>query len=243
MKNALKPARQDKISTQIIRQIRGAILQGKYKVGDLLPAESELAAQLGVSRHTVREALRALEGMGLITLRRGAGGGPVVSEIQWETARESFADFIHFRQVSLADLSEVRLLLEPHIARKAAESFTPEMLRELEAVHEQCEALVSAGKSLSGAMAEVMFHVLLAKHSGNPALWVILDFVNTVLTETKRALRPGKHFSRHVLEAHGKILKAIREKDAAAAETLMREHILEVESDLGLLGKEQDARE
>lgn len=232
MKTTFKPAKQDKISTLIIKQIRTAILQGKYQPGDSLPTESELISQFGVSKHTVREALRTLEGMGFITIRRGAGGGPIVCKIEWETARESFADFLHFQDVSLQELSEIRFLLEPYIARRAAETFTAERVAELREIHGRCEELVRRNKSLVGAEAEVMFHVLLAKYSGNSALWVILDFVNNILTETKRDIHPGQDFSVRVLEAHKEILKAIEDRDGAAAEKTMRNHVLAVEREL-----------
>lgn len=232
MKKPFKSTKQDKISTLIIKQIRAAVLQGKYQPGESLPVESELAAQFGVSKHTVREALRALEGMGFITVRRGAGGGPVVSRIDWETARESFADFLHFQDVSIRELSEIRRLLEPHMARRAAENFSPEELAELEGIHEQCEDLARRNKSLLGSEAEVMFHVLLAKHSGNSVLWIILDFVNNILTEAKREVQPDQRFSDTVLRAHKKILEAILKRDGAKAEQYMREHILEVETEL-----------
>jgi GntR family transcriptional repressor for pyruvate dehydrogenase complex len=238
MKKIFKPAKQDKLSTLIIKQIRSAILQAKYQPGDSLPTESELVEQFGVSKHTVREALRALEGMGFMTVRRGAGGGPIVSKINWETARESFADFLHFQDISIHELSEIRLLLEPFMARKAAENLSPEMAGELKEIHAECEDLVRQDKSLVGAEAEVMFHVLLAKYSGNSALWVILDFVNNVLMETKRAVHPGQEFSCHVLKAHEKILTAILNKDGAAAEKSMRDHILEVEDELTVLVRE-----
>ena len=235
MKQTFAPARQDKISTLIIRQIRSAIMQGSYKPGDALPTESEMTSQFNVSKHTVREALRTLEGMGLVTIRRGAGGGPVVSSIDWEIARESFENFLFFQDISLRELSEVRSLLEPYIARKAAESFDAQAIAELQAVHEQCEELIRQGKSLVGAEAEVMFHVLLGKNSGNSALWVILDFVNSILMKTKQEVNVGQDFSLTVLEAHRKILKAIEDKDGDAAERHMRAHVNEVEQCLAAL--------
>jgi GntR family transcriptional repressor for pyruvate dehydrogenase complex len=243
MKKAFKPAKQIKVSTQIIRQIRSAILQGKFQPGEQLPTENELVAQFGVSKHTVREALRTLEGMGFISVRRGASGGPIVSKIDWETARESFADFLHFQEISLGDLSEIRLLLEPYLARKAAENFTSEMVTELQSIHEQCEELVRSNKSLVGAEVEVMFHVLLAKYSGNSALWVILDFVNNILLGTKRRLNPDQDFSLNVLKAHRQILKSIAEKDGDSAEKYMRLHIEEVRKELGKLTQTNDSSE
>jgi GntR family transcriptional repressor for pyruvate dehydrogenase complex len=234
-----KPAKQDKISTVIIKQIRSAILQGQYQPGDPLPTENELVTQFGVSKQTVREALRTLEGMGFITVKRGAMGGPIVSRIEWATAREYFANFLQFQNVSIRELSEIRLLLEPYMARRAAGNFTPAMVAELQEVHERCETLVKQNKSLLGAEAEVMFHVLLAEKSGNSALWVILDFVNNILMETKRKIHPGQDFSIKVLEAHRKILHAIVGKDAENAEKCMRDHIVEVETELMELMRQQ----
>ena len=228
-------AAKDKVSTVIVRQIRDAILQGRLTQGELLPPEKELMAQFGVSKHSLREALRTLEGMGLITIRRGAGGGPVVHEIDIETARESFASFLFFQKISIHDLTEVRKLLEPYLAQRAAESMPPETVQELCSLHEKCEKLYAEKKNLLGAKEEVMFHVLLAKHAGNPMLWIILDFVNNTLAQTKLEKKPGPDFSRRVIEAHRKILQAILDKNPLQAASCMLEHLREVEEDLAAL--------
>ncbi len=232
MKPLFTPEKKDKISNLIIRQIRSAIMQGKLKPGEALPPEKELMAQFGVSKHTLREALRALEGMGLIVIKRGAGGGPVVSSVDWETARDSFADFLHFQDFSLTHLSEVRTIIEPYIARRAAETFTPEAEAELLALHVECRKLYDEGKSLVGAEAEIMFHVLLGKYAGNPVLWIILDFVNNILADAKRKMKPGGDFCLMVLNGHQRIVDAILGKDPDAAEHWMRVHIQEVEREL-----------
>jgi len=74
-----RSASHDKMSTHIIRQVRDAILKGQLQAGQCLPPEKDLITQFGVSKHTLREALRSLEAMGFIEIKRGAGGGPVVS--------------------------------------------------------------------------------------------------------------------------------------------------------------------
>ncbi len=232
MQQLFTPEKKEKISSLIIRQIRTAIMQGRLKPGEALPPEKELITQFGVSKHTLREALRALEGMGLIVIRRGAGGGPVVSRVDWETARDSFADFLHFQDFSLGHLSEVRRIIEPYIARRAAEIFTPEADAELLALHAECRRLYDEGESLVGAEAEIMFHVLLGKHAGNPVLWVILDFVNNMLAEAKRKMKPGGDFCLMVLNGHQRIVDAVLARDPDGAERWMREHILEVEREL-----------
>lgn len=230
-----KPAKKDKISTIIIRQIRSAILQGRLKPGQALPHEKELIAQFGVSKHTLREALRTLEGMGLITIKRGAGGGPVVSEIDFDTAREYFASFLYFQNISRADISELRKLAEPYIARLAAESITGEDLDKLKGIHEECRRLIEQGKSLVGAEAEIMFHVYLAKLTNNSILWVIMDFVNNLLAEIKVAMKPGLDFSHQVYQAHQKILDAIEARDPRAAEEAMLAHIEQVAEELDMM--------
>ena len=236
-----KPAaKKDKIPTIIIRQIRSAIMQGKLKPGQALANEKELIEQFDVSKHTLREALRTLEGMGLLTIKRGAGGGPVVSEIDIDTARDYFASFLFFQNVARADISELRKLAEPYIARRVAETVTPEVIADLEKIQAECRVLVEQGKSLVGAEAEIMFHVYLARQTNNTILWVIMDFVNNMLAEIKMAMKPGQAFSEQVLAAHQKILDAIKAGDPDRAEKAMYEHICEVADGLDLIDSNQE---
>ena len=228
-------ASKEKISTQIMQQIRDAIMQGKLKPGQALPQEKDLVTEFGVSKHTLREALRSLETLGFITIRRGAGGGPVVSEIDWSTARDYFSSFLHFQKFTLADLSEVRKLVEPYIARKAAEQITQDNLEELRTVHENCVKAFHANKNVIRNETEVGFHVLLGKYAANPFLWVMLDFANNMLADAKHKLKPGKDFSAKVITAHQRILDAIENHAPELAAQAMFEHICEVEEGLKLL--------
>ncbi|MDR2054709.1 MAG: FadR family transcriptional regulator [Desulfovibrio sp.] len=231
------PPNKDKISTQIMRQIKDAVMQGKLKPGQSLPQEKDMAAEFGVSKHTLREALRSLETLGLITIRRGAGGGPVVSEIDWTTARDYFSSFLYFQKFTLANISEVRKLVEPYIARKAAEHITRENFEELRAAHEACVKAFHSNRNVVRSETEVRFHVLLGKYAANPFLWVMLDFVNNMLADAKHKLKPGKDFSAKVIEAHQRILDAIESRDSEAAARVMYDHICEVEEGLNLLEK------
>ncbi|MDR0356380.1 MAG: FadR family transcriptional regulator [Deltaproteobacteria bacterium] len=231
-----KPAaKKEKIPTIIIRQIRSAILQGKLKPGQALANEKELIEQFDVSKHTLREALRTLEGMGLLTIKRGAGGGPVISEIGIDTARDNFASFLFFQNVARTDISELRKLAEPYIARWVAENVTPEMVGDLEKIQGECRTLVEQGKSLVGAEAEIMFHVYLARQTNNRILWIVMDFVNNMLAEIKMAMKPGQAFSEQVLAAHQEILDAIKAGDPDRAEKAMYAHICEVADALDLI--------
>lgn len=234
-------AKKDKMSTHIIRQVREAILSGDLKPGECLPPEKELINQFGVSKHTLREALRTLEAMGFIEIRRGAGGGPVVSEVTMETTRDSIANFMHFQNASIHDLSEVRKIIEPYLARHAAESFAAQEVEAFQNIHQRCEKVFQQEKCLVGAKAEIDFHVFLAQHSGNPVLVMILDFVNSLLTDIKHHVKPGEEFSREVLDAHQKIVDAIVAGNADDAEKYMLEHICQVEKGLEELRLQAEA--
>ena len=225
----------DKVSLRIVNQIREAILSGRLRPGDRLPPEGELLNQFGVSKHTLREALRALETMGFLDIRKGAGGGPVVSEVDRETARNSIANFLHFKDVTVRDLSEVRRVLEPYLARMAAEKLSGEQIRRMEGMNRDLGRVVEQGGSVIGGEFEIGFHTILADAVGNPVLSLILDFVTSLLTDVKLRLKPGPEFSRRVLESHQALLEAFRERAADRAAELMLRHVREVEEDLAAL--------
>lgn len=224
-----------KMSTHIIRQVREAILQGQLKPGEALPPEKDLIVKFGVSKHTLREALRCLEAMGFLTIRRGAGGGPVVSEVDMETTKDCLANFLHFKNVSVRDMSQVRSIIEPWLARRAAETFTEQDIEEFEAIHEKYRTIYAKGFCPRAARYEINFHIFLAKKTENPVLVMMLDFVNSIVSDFRTTLRPSLDFSRKVFEAHERIVLAIKARDGEAAARHMREHVREVEEELAAL--------
>jgi len=230
------PTGQSKLTSQIVTQVRSAILSGKLQPGQRLPAEKEMLLQFGVSKHTLREALRALESMGYVEIRQGAGGGPVVSEIDMENTRDMIASFLYFKKVSVSDLCEVRKIFEPYLAKMATERFSPGDLENLKASHEAY--VKSLARKKPDVAAEVSFHVQLARASGNPVLVLILDFVNSLLTDIKNHLKPGPDFSEQVVAAHQRVLDAIVSGDGRAAAQAMYLHSCEVEK--GLMALELD---
>jgi GntR family transcriptional repressor for pyruvate dehydrogenase complex len=222
----------DKIPIRIIRQMRSAILSGKLNPGDHLPPEKELLEQFGVSKYTLREALRALEIIGLLNIRKGAGGGPVVGEVDLATTRDLVANFLHFKNVSVPDLSQVRKLIEPYLARMAAERLKPEDIESLQEMNRACREALGRGENIIGAEFEIEFHRMLAEASANPLLIMILDFTNSYLGDLKMKIQPGLEFGKRVLKAHEQILKAIKAGDGEAASKAMLAHVCDVEVQL-----------
>ncbi len=227
-----KTPMREKISTQIVHQIRTAILNGELKPGHALPHEQDLMAQLNVSKHTLREALRTLEGMGFLSIKRGAGGGPIVNEIDWSIARDHFASFLYFQNFTQNDIFEVRMLLEPYIAKNATKKMTVEYLQQLKSIHNKCLDAFNDNQEVLLYETEVLFHVLLAKIAGNPIFWATQDFVNHMLMNIKHQLKPQQEFAAEVLRAHERILDALEKRDPDAAANAMYQHMLEVKAGL-----------
>ena len=212
-------------------------MDGKLRAGDRLPAEKDLVTQFAVSKHTLREALRALEAMGFLAIRKGSGGGATILEVDMKTTRDSIANFLHFQNVSVLDLSQVRKLIEPQLTRMAADGLSPDALDRLVHTHQLCRDTLARGENV--AKYEIEFHRLLAVASGNPVCLLIQDFVNSLLGDIKSHLRPGLSFSKQVLAAHDRILDAIQERDSERAEQEMYRHVCEVEEALEAIRRQK----
>lgn len=235
-----KTARTSKITQKIIDQVRTAILEGKLKPGDILPPEKELMDQFGVSKQTLRESLRALEHMGLIDVRKGIGGGAHIVEVDIEITKQSLANFLYFKNLTIEDLSELRKLVEPHAAAKAAESISKEDLRNLAEINELARENLNKKILSEMSINEIKFHRVIAQSTGNPILILILDFVENLLEDFKKVLKPDLAFSKSVLDAHDKIYQAICDQDPQKASDEMLRHVTEVEGHLAKLNEDID---
>ncbi len=235
-----KIARTSTITQKIIDQIRTAILAGKLKPGDILPHEKELTEQFGVSKQTLRESLRALEHMGLIDVRKGIGGGAHIVEVDIEVTKQSLANFLYFKDLTIENLSELRKLIEPHAAGKAAEHISKDDLEELGKLNETARGNLNNNLLEEMSHDEINFHRVIAQNTGNPILILILDFVENLLEDFKKVLKPDLAFSKSVLDAHDKIYQAICDKDPKKASTEMYQHVYDVELHLAKLKQDID---
>ena len=233
----------NKVSQNITDQIRNAIFEGRLKPGDKLPSERELIENFKVSKATLREALRSLEVLGFLGIRKGVSGGAFVTEVDMTKARDSFTNFLLFKNLSLKDLSEVRLLLEPYIAEKATQAITQADLNRLQKLIKESEHAIKNNIALESRKDEIEFHRIIASITGNPILMFILDFVENLLIDTKAILKPGREFSKKVLRAHKRIYNALLERNVKKVHEEMVRHIREVERDLLTAHKEKGMEE
>lgn len=219
---AFVPVRTVRASTDVIAQIRSAILAGSYRPGDRLPTEREMARQFGVSRVTIRDALRALEASGLVEIRVGGHGGPYVATPNSAALSESLSNHFQLHGTTFAELAEARLALETTAARLAAERATAADLAAMRA------ALDEEGDSASRS---VDFHTALVLAAHNTALQVMWSATRALLQEafdTLHARQPDM-----VLVArsvHLQLYEAVEGRDADLAVRLMREHLYDFAS-------------
>ena len=183
----------------------------------------------GVSKSTLREALRTLEFMGLIEIRKGAQGGVFASEVDLKTAQQSLINFLHFKNVSVYHLSEIRKVLEPYAAKMAVDVISPEDLAALKDINDRCVQALQQGDTEKVEKDIIRFHRIIANCSENPILVFILAFIEDLLEDIKKLLRPDDNFFQSVVAAHVRIYNALSERDAEKAFSEMYKDVSRVE--------------
>jgi GntR family transcriptional repressor for pyruvate dehydrogenase complex len=175
---AVRPKR---VFEEICDQIRQDLQSGKLRPGDRLPAERVLAEQFSVSRTTLREALRALEFAGIVTLLKGTNGGAVILDGTLNTVTQSIADIQRLGRVSLAEIAEVRILMQEMVVKLAVHRASEDDLRALEDNVRRTSEFV-AQKNFEARMdASQEFYRLLAKSTGNQLAIILNEALATIM--------------------------------------------------------------
>lgn len=215
-----------RLSRQIIERIGDAIRSGELSPGDRLPPERELAERFGVSRVSVRDALRSLEAVGLIEVKVGAGGGPVVRAPGAEIVRESLTNLLLTSTLSPVDIAEARLLLDFGTVALAATRATEEDLDDLARMLDDARRHFEDGTYTSEMSGR--WHLRLAEAAHNPAVTLLVAAVRGSMSMSVVRLssqRPGD-WNRTSIEKHEEILRALRDRDTIRAQSLMAAHLL-----------------
>ena len=218
----LESPRLDKLSERLARSILSDIVAGEMQVGAMLPSEAVMMESYGVGRNSVREALRILEIHGLVKIKPGPRGGPVVAPVSSSDLARSVSLFFHALGATFGDLLNARLIIEPLMARLAAKTITPESKEALSAVLTRHD---EAGKHEEEWMpASADFHVMVNGLSGNPVLDLISQALIQIYVERTPLQFPADQ-SEEVRRVHHRIAKAIIAGDSDLAESRMRRHI------------------
>ena len=173
-------AKQTKIFQDVVGQIQEAILDGRLKTGDTLPAERELKQMFNISRGTLREALRVLEQKGLIKIKLGVGGGSVVKAVDTAQISESLGLLIRSQKVSLNHLAEFREDVEGIVAANAAKTNTGNQIQDLKKLLDDARKCIELGSSHRNEFIGIdkEIHMNLAHIAGNPIYTSILHSIH-----------------------------------------------------------------
>ncbi len=196
---------------EVSAQIREQIAAGGLREGDKLPPERQLAETLGVSRNTVREALRSLEHAGLLELKPGSGGGAYISNGGVNAIKVAFDDMMNLGTLSSQDLMEARITLGREVARMACLRYTDADMAAMEANFEQMCAAAKAGNFKVRVQYSVDFHRLLARAAGNPVLAIMTSVLVDITMNFVRVL--GEMPNEFVIDSRQRMLGYLRARD------------------------------
>lgn len=222
--------RRGRVSETIVRRIKKQISDGRLAAGHKLPAEREMARQFKTSRVSVREAYRSLEELGVLRIRRGADGGAFIAKMDHEPVLRSLALVLGLAKTSHKELTEARMLIEPPIARLAAQRARKEDISRLKRALQQ-EEQEAAGRAGPFRPTGSQFHRLIAACARNLPLIVLMNAVADLTADAASALDVSLR-ARHRLQNcqfHRLIFDAIRQRDGQAAYTIMAEHIGDIQ--------------
>jgi DNA-binding FadR family transcriptional regulator len=212
-----------RLSDEVSAQIQVRIASGELRSGDKLPPERELAANFGVSRGAVREALRTLERTGLVSLQAGPRGGAFIGEGNPGLIGDSFRNLYLLGSVSLDELTEARQWLETTVVRIAAARATPEDLAALAANVDDAERLFEAGRYDEKIDIHIEFHNLLAQATRNSVMIMLMGALMQVMRDFAHAV--GGERNDLTIKARRRLLDRLRKRDVAGAAEAMAEHL------------------
>lgn len=216
---------------RVAEAIKDWVVEKGLQPGDRLPGETELIERFGMSKGTIREAMRLLQAQGLVVTKTGPGGGSFVGEVSAERAYALLANYFYFKQISINDIYQLRILIEPELAASLAGKLAPAQLEELETIMERYAAPASdAAEEREQHVASLKFHARLANFGENALLGFFVDFMAQILTDLTVYQRlytePNDELWRQGYRHHRNLIAALRSGDAQAARATMKEHML-----------------
>lgn len=214
--------RSEKVSSAIAREIVRDLAQRKLAPGDMLEPESVMLQRYQVARASLREALRILEVHGLVRMKPGPGGGPVVSGVDSREFGRMATLFFQVQGIEFNELVETRLILEPMMTRLAAERHDPDENEELRKIVEWGRAVKADEEWLDASNA---FHAKVLSMSGNGLMSLFARAIKDIFTERASGVYLPRRGDKARGRVHAEIAEAIISGDADLAEDLMREHM------------------
>ena len=234
-----KPIRQTRVSDEVTEQLKKSILTGTFKAGDRLPSERYLAEEFQVSRVAIREALRILENTGFVSTRQGVNGGAYVKDLSFEYLVSSFMDLFLSDKFSIPELYEVRLFIEPEVARLAALHVDSSYYKLLTEALEAEELPVQSFFEDNDRKTAV--HFILAEMCCNKFYEAL---VRSLITLTRRVIEEVKVENKFIHPAgmHRPVVNAVLSGNPDHSAAAMKKHVIEFGNSLIKLEKAYQKR-
>lgn len=216
----------------VAEEVKRLITEKNLRPGDRLPRESELQQMFGVSKSTVREALKSLQVQGLIKVTTGPAGGGTVMEVPLDRTFQLMQNYLFFKEVSIDDIYAVRQALEPELAAGAVPHLSADDFVALEHSIECCDPAGNSADLVTQRQEDVHFHDILAAANPNPFLRFSCELINEMIRqlivfENKTSRAELKRFGAANAQVHRDILAAARKGDANRVRMLMVAHMIE----------------
>jgi GntR family transcriptional repressor for pyruvate dehydrogenase complex len=215
------PSRQKRTYEEISSRLQTLVENDGLKPGDRLPPERQLAIMFGVSRNSVREAIKSLEQHGMLVSRPGAG--TFVAASGKGNLALALEDAFARERHRLDDIFELRLLLEPQIAHLAAQRISLSELKELQKLIEEYEKNLQDG--LPVFFLDQAFHDTIAAATGNQSIMLLMEQMHDLIGESRDDVLQSPARNANSLHDHIKILSALSEHDPDRARNAMTEHL------------------
>lgn len=223
--------REPKMADRVATVLRRMFIRGEITEGTMLPPESELMERFGVSRPTLREALRVLESESLIKVERGVRGGARVTRPRRETLARYAGLILQYEGVTVKDVYDARITLEVPMIEQLARDHNPKVIAELEEIVER-ESQLGPGSEAVDQLTD--FHAAIARLSGNSTLQIVSDMLHHIIETANRSLQPTKgaraeQAVRRSSKTHRMVLDMIKGRDAEKAGELWKRHLQKAE--------------
>jgi GntR family transcriptional repressor for pyruvate dehydrogenase complex len=210
---------------QVAEQIQQLIAQGVLKPGDRLPAERDLASQLGVSRGSVRDAIRTLEVTGLLESHHGRG--TVIRDLSTDSLVVPLASVLVRKRGMVAELLDVRRMIEPALAARAAQYASGAQIAQLEDILRRQRDKMRLGEDTIAEDSE--FHRTIALAAKNSVVLRVLDVLMDLLRESRNQSLQVRGRRERSYAGHLRLLNAIKRRDPTGASRSARQHLTEIQ--------------
>jgi GntR family transcriptional regulator, transcriptional repressor for pyruvate dehydrogenase complex len=217
----ITPIKKTRVAEEVADRIRVLMLDGTFPPGQPLPSERHLAERFGVSRGSIRDALRTLETIGLLETRHGQGTFP--HELSVDRLVAPLASVMAYRSDLQDELLDVRKMFEPAVARFAAQRATEEDLVDLQSILDAQRQKLKNGQS--AIVEDTAFHAILARSTRNRVVMSIMATLNDLLVESRTQSLQQKGRPARSMDGHEAVVAALRRRDADGAAQAMYNHI------------------